>query len=921
MSVNREQGLFLAVVVGVGLFGYLRFSDGYQQQRQNRPKRLEVAVGVAPPDVSIPSEADPRFDIVGRDTFQPPQDWNPLGLLSLDLPPLPEISAIGPLTDPATDPAHFPLFRHPPTSTMVDPELAVEDSSTGSVAAAAGDGGEPAARDPRSGGTDFSGGSAARAPAAATPDEATLLKSFDWIRAKTGPRKWGNILNDNRLALLDNQEPIKFKAVSFDGKGAITATFERSALASGGVHGQGFGLADTVQNRVALKKRSVDPKSNAGSLLTAAQDCLGWVGEDEGAAVNGADYFADLALAQNRTSPEAWILKGIIREHNYDTDGELGVYEDAREAGVDTSELKTRRARVLRRIGLPGKAEELLQEAVAQNPNDFRAFLELGALYRGLNRGRDAVAALTTAEDLARNRQPEERLEARLELARAQIQIGEFAEAGRQIDSRVAQQGIAHAQIHVLRGVCHLLAGDTSRAIGQFSNALELDPREHDAVYNLGIAAVIAGDAVQARQRFVEAADLDPLRGFESSVSRGILEEMLGNLTAAMSWYTNALELHPGEPFGLYRAGRAARRLGNLDAAFDLLHRCLLEDGRIVDVLNELGYVELLRDSGVAAEAYLSESLRREAGNAEALILLGAAVLRRGDVRTALKVFEDAIANADERTSPAAYCGAAWCLYRQGMVEQAVGRFAEARAAAQTVGDETNRSYADANQKAIDDHRRKEEWIDSFKRDQIKNNWLLVEGNLESPKGSASIELRDSVVHIQGTQRRTEAGRMTELQRELEMTSFVLFEADIAIAANSEGIAGVRWVVEKTKKSVAEAYKEFGIGFDRTGAVFLLHRKDHDDIPIHWEPAKDPEGVALRIDPSVAHRLTIERTDFANGEFAMKVDERVVAKIPDASLRAYKKLAKGGLFVFADGLKKVDVTCTQVRIVRYREDN
>ena len=288
------------------------------------------------------------------------------------------------------------------------------------------------------------------------------------------------------------------------------------------------------------------------------------------------------------------------------------------------------------------------------------------------------------------------------------------------------------------------------------------------------------------------------------------------------------------------------------------------------------------------------------------LILLGGSLIRQQRIREAQVVFEEASSAEDPRVLPAAFCGAAWCGYQLGDVDDAVGRFAEARAAAQSVFDDVFSRYAEQNQAAIDDHHRKEEWIDLFDRDQIKNNWLITESY--GPR----VELVDGVVRMHGEQRRTEADQMTELKRDLDMPPFVSFEADLRMGPNSEGITGVRWIHERTRKGESEPFHVLAVGMDRTGAIYVYHREDFQKVPIEWQLVDD-----FTVEPEETHRFTIERPDYEEGLFKLRVNGREVLEVRDASYRNFKKVARGGVFVFAGGLKRVDVSVEYARIIRY----
>lgn len=913
MNMNREQGLFVAALVVLGLFGYLRVSDAYESPRLPRGKTIELAEAPPIAEVMFADRDDPRFDAEGRDVFLPPREWNPLPALGLDAPPLPEIGAVGLIPEPGVEPEHFSVFRRPPPPGAA--ELAARERARSEAAAADASADDVAAsgdEDSRFGGIDFS----EQDPAEAVADDASLEKSYDWLKRPNQRRLFGVILNPDKFALLDDPTlQIRFKTINVQtGRELGTAAFERDGLDSAGSFGQGFGFADTVHTRVVLERRRVKPDAgNLRSQIEAARTCLSWHDEDPEAALQGAAEFLRSALSFNPKDAVAWELLGMVREQAFDTEGELKVYDDAREQGVDSARLDTRRALVYVRLHLEGLAETTLEAALKKTPNDFLARREYGRLLMNTDRASAAVEEFERAAQAAGDAQ--ERLEARLDLVRALIRVSRLGEAVTQVE-RVLRMGIESADAYLLKGTLELMSGQNGAARTAFHNALAIDPTHADSIYNLGVALGLVPDdpasAEQARSRLEEAQDLAPLTAFRSAVARGALEEALGNVEQAVRWFDEGLLFAPGDPFGLYRAGRIARWTGDLERAESLLRQSLEQDGRLVDVLNELGYVALLEDEPRRAEQYLRESLRREPGNRDTHILLGSALLRLNRVPEAQDEFSLGVGDP-ENPDPAALCGIAWCQYREGAVDDALQSFADARAVS-PLPDDPFHVYADGNQVRIDDHRSKEQWIDRFDRKQIKNNWTVLE-----PFGPLASISPDGGVRFEGMQRPTDPDERTVLKRTLLGADLVLLEARITASARNEGVAGVYLAYEKQRGRGQgwQAYGEVAMGRFPDGTIRVLARSDYDELLLDWWEVPD---VKVEADEEVL--LTIERTEYERGRFQLRINERVVPfELGELEVRALAKLKKqvvGGLFTSAGSRQNVAVQCDNVRIVRYR---
>ncbi len=897
MKMNREQGLFLAALVVAGGWMYLRHSDRYVKTRVPTSQAPETPAAPFVPEIQFPAGADPAFDPAGRDPFLPPRDWNPLPLLLLETPPLPEIGAVGLLPDPGVESRYLAIYRQPPyvVRNVEPPSGGGGDPANGGGAGGAG----------RFAGIDF--GADIVGSNGVVADDVVLEKTYDWIKRKSLNRIWGFVRNDDKFGLLDDSgAAIEFQQVNTKtGKATATAVFQRGDLEGGGVFEQGFGFADTVHARVVLERRRVSPSgTNLQSQLEAARNCLGWVDEDRETALEGAEGFIRSVLSYNKQQTEAWELLAEARERAFDTEGELKVYDDAAAAGVKSSRLDTRRAERLAELGLSERAEHVLRKAVKDNPSDLHALHALGRLLIERDRAAEAVPLLDKAQGMAAN--ATERIAIRLDLVRAYLRSNQLSEASARID-QVMRMGIESADAYNLKGVVHLAAGDTSSAIRELRAALEIDPRNRDAVYNLGVAMATDPDdellVEQARARFQQATDVDPLTFFDSTLALGALEESLGNLEQAMFEFDTALEFHPGRALGLYRKGRVARRQGDVDTAKSLLREALHKDGRIIDVLNELGSSELLDDQPEAAELYLRESLRREPSHREIYVLLGASLLRQNQMRAARETFVDGIGDA-ESPNAAALCGIAWCDYRLGDVESAVEKFAEARAAA-TEGDPFH-VYADTNQARIEDHRIKEQWIDRFDRRQIKNGW-----DVKEPFGPQFQATGDGLT-IAGLQRRTDPDEMSELTRSMEGATFVRIEAVLEVPADNEATVGLRFVHHKVAGRTQLPAGEVAVARFPDGTVHLFVREDANSVSQDWV---ELEGATIT--KNEPFRFTIERTNYDKGLFDVKLGDQVIAKdVASGSLKKMKRTVDGGVFVTAGGNKKVNVTVSEVRVVR-----
>ncbi len=913
MSVNREQWLFIAALaiagLGIGLGG-----RGYSKVALPPGKALKAPPSTPLPEVTFIGKGEPRPESDGRDVFAPPRDWNPLPPLALDVPPLAEIGSVGPMPSPGTAAENARLFRRDPKP-IVDSAAAAGDGGAAGTADS-GNGDDPKV-DTRSAGLnaalDKPADAAAKASGATSNlDDAAMLARFDWIKRKNSPRVFGYIKNADRFALIDDQktaitfESIDRRTLKTIGHGPVA----REELEGGGTFTVGFGIADTVRNRVKLAWRDMKPgPGNVRSQIDQGKKCLDWWNEDSEGALEGAEQFVKSALSFDPGNADAWELLAICRERDADTEGELKVYDDAKAAKVESSRLSTRRARVLRRIGLAGLAEITLNETVRNNPNDAYALDELGDLLIVAERGAEAMSVLDRAQKV-QGVPPEMRLKLRVDAARAALVTGQIPEAEAQID-RAVKMGLPDAESHVVAGVVKLAKREFAAAQGEFQAALEIDPGRADAVFDLGVALLNAGQAGEARRRFAESADLDPFHVARATAAIGVVEEAVGNLEKASGLFADAQVQDPTDSYLRYRAGRAARRQGDGAGAIEQLLPALQEDGRIVDVLNELGFAKLLVDAPADAENYLRESLRREPGNPAVSVLLGSALIRQNKVQDAQVAFTAAITPPTGEPAAAALAGLGWCLYREGDVDGSLQRLGEARATAKEAGAAAIEQYSDRISKQIDDHRNKEQWTDRFDRAQLRNNWIIT----QSFGPTVGDKLENGRVHVSGVQRQTDPDELTTIEQNIEGASMVLVESDVSAGTGNEGDAGVRLQLEAAAGGQAAGPPRFEIAIARfaDGTVHLYAQEQAGKTVVeNWtklDVAPIPAGETAR--------FTIERLDYEKGTFAVKVNDRVVkGPIEFSTMRKSKKAFKGGPFARAGGRKNLDVWFGNARVVR-----
>ncbi|MCI0340699.1 MAG: tetratricopeptide repeat protein [Planctomycetales bacterium] len=210
---------------------------------------------------------------------------------------------------------------------------------------------------------------------------------------------------------------------------------------------------------------------------------------------------------------------------------------------------------------------------------------------------------------------------------------------------RALEEGIPFAWVHNNRGAARYRLGDVSRALGDFTEALRIQPGFPAALFNRGVDSILAGDPTGGLR------DLDELLGSLSErdprYARALFERararsQLGDLRGAVTGYTEALRARPDHALALANRGQARMELGDEPGALEDLDAALRVDPGLPDtrVLRGVLRSKRLRDHSGAISDFL-EALRLRPGHLEALRNLGIARQNLGEWSGAAEAYRE----------------------------------------------------------------------------------------------------------------------------------------------------------------------------------------------------------------------------------------------------------------------------------------
>jgi tetratricopeptide (TPR) repeat protein len=157
----------------------------------------------------------------------------------------------------------------------------------------------------------------------------------------------------------------------------------------------------------------------------------------------------------------------------------------------------------------PVEAAHHLREAIRLKPELADAYAKLGVLYRSLNKNDEAEKAYRTAVQL--NPKLEKAHYGLAQLLQAKGETEEAQKLFDQVQQAKASTSVSNqASMLNMRGVTLMNTGRLDEALGNFRNALKLDPSLASASYNQGLVLARQGKTTEAIECFKAAIRLRP---------------------------------------------------------------------------------------------------------------------------------------------------------------------------------------------------------------------------------------------------------------------------------------------------------------------------------------------------------------------------------------------------------------------------
>lgn len=232
------------------------------------------------------------------------------------------------------------------------------------------------------------------------------------------------------------------------------------------------------------------------------------------------------------------------------------------------------RGETLLSSGKHAEAAKAFQQAIVENPEDARAWLDLGLAQEGLGRAKAAEKSYRKATELEPG----------------------FAEAYNNLGVLVRESGALNDAIHILE------------------RAVRLKPSLADAQLNLAMAYEDAGQSEQAEEAYLRAIELAP-RDAVARINLGFLYLTLGRHQDARRAFRAARALARGDAGLLISIGSGLRRAQAPGDAVAVLNEALEVGEPSATLLGELALAHYANGDHKKAESLMRDALRKRASD------------------------------------------------------------------------------------------------------------------------------------------------------------------------------------------------------------------------------------------------------------------------------------------------------------------
>ena len=231
---------------------------------------------------------------------------------------------------------------------------------------------------------------------------------------------------------------------------------------------------------------------------------------------------------------------------------------------------------------------------IGEEPENAKAYFDLGIQYQELHRHEEACAFFDQAFEMTR--MPV----ALLYWAISEKNLHHY-ESAADLLVRAMRLGLDSLHVHLELGNVHLAAGQLKAARSEYARCLEMDSNNPIVLYNYGLALRKMGDSAGATQSYERAVRIDP-RFQEPIMELAVLYLQAGRADEALAVLGN-LQRIDGAALSL--AGAAYLQKDNIEEAQKSLEAALRKDRTLIDARMNLAQIHTRKGDHARAARYL----------------------------------------------------------------------------------------------------------------------------------------------------------------------------------------------------------------------------------------------------------------------------------------------------------------------------
>ena len=258
-----------------------------------------------------------------------------------------------------------------------------------------------------------------------------------------------------------------------------------------------FGFRAAVSPE-SLKNGLADPKDKLWEFnsILRAQDAFERKDDDQ----------AENLLAEvQQKDPQIYVIpfllgESALRQQNWEKTADQ--LQRCLELNSNFDNAMTGLALALSKLGRAEEAKNWLNKAVQSNPQNYRAWYQIGLLDAG-NDPAAALASYQKAITIQPNFSPGQR-----GMGMALFQQKDYAGAAIHLEKALSL-GMEDAKLHNFLGICYSQTGRIAKAVREHQRAIELDPKLAEAHLNLAYVYQRMGKITQAQAEYATACRLE----------------------------------------------------------------------------------------------------------------------------------------------------------------------------------------------------------------------------------------------------------------------------------------------------------------------------------------------------------------------------------------------------------------------------